>query len=65
MTLWKTEFNNVTGIYISNITLSDGTELNYGKIPESVPENSVNMKYEYTFDNIGSYLAGLSGYSQT
>ena len=65
MTLWKTEFNNLTGIYVSNITLSDGTELNYGKIPESIPENSVNMKSEYKFDNIGSYLAGLSGYSQT
>ena len=61
LNFWSTGYNNLTGIYISNFTYSDGTILNYGKVPTSLPTGSTNKIEVFSF-NVSNILSGVWGY---
>jgi hypothetical protein len=47
---WSTAYNSIDGLYISNLTFSDGSVLNYGLKPTSPPSGSINIAQLFSFD---------------
>ena len=61
---WSTAYNNISGIYISNLTFSDGRFYKYGIIPTTTPTGSTNIKQVFNFTSAES-ISGIWGYIGT